>query len=122
MQYLLPHAAARKKRDRRPVSVSQWLRLIRDCKYFVTDSFHGCVFAIIFNKPFICLGNKSRGNARFESLLKTFGLVDRLLINPSSAELQRVIATPIDWSRVNEVQAFERKRGMDFMKEHLACL
>lgn len=122
IQHLTPNASARRLRDRRPISVSQWLRLIRDCKYFVTDSFHGCVFAIIFNKPFVCLGNKSRGNARFESLLKTFGLSDRLLTNPTPDELQRVIETPIDWSRVNEVQAFERKRGMDFMKEHLACL
>ena len=33
---------------------------------------------MIFNKPFICLGNKKRGMARFYSLLKMFGQEFRL--------------------------------------------
>ena len=38
----------------------------------VTDSYHGTVFSIIFNKPFVSFGNKRRGNGIFESLKKTF--------------------------------------------------
>lgn len=120
VQHLLPQATAKKRRDRYPVSVSQWLRLIRDSKYFVTDSFHGCVFAITFNKPFVCLGNALRGNARFEALLGTYGLEARLLSNPSPEELQRVLVTPIDWTRVNEIRASERARGIRFLKENLS--
>ncbi len=120
VQHLLPQATAKKRRDRYPVSVCQWLRLIRDSKYFVTDSFHGCVFAIIFNKPFVCLGNALRGNARFEALLGTYGLENRLLSNPSPEELLRVLATPIDWARVNEIRASERARGIRFLEENLS--
>lgn len=60
--------------------VEQWLKGFIDAKLVVTDSFHACVFAIIFNKPFICIGNNKRGMARFQSLLDLFGL-QQCLIN-----------------------------------------
>lgn len=52
-----------------------------DAEYIVTDSFHACAFSIIFGKPFIAIGNTGRGLSRFTSLLTTFGLQDRLVIN-----------------------------------------
>ena len=64
-------------------SIETWLRGFRDAKFVVTDSFHACVFSMIFNKPFCVVGNKSRGLARFNSLLKIFNqdfrMVDSLL-------------------------------------------
>ena len=33
-------------------SVEQWLRNFSDAEFIITDSFHGTVFSIIFNKPF----------------------------------------------------------------------
>ena len=60
--------------------VSAWLRGFRDAEFVVTDSFHGCVFSIIFNKPFIAIGNAGRGMSRFHSLLKMFGLGNRLVL------------------------------------------
>lgn len=53
-------------------SVEEWLRSFRDAEFVFTDSFHGCVFSLIFRKPFIAYGNAKRGMARFISLLKTF--------------------------------------------------
>ncbi len=119
LQHLMPHATAKKRRDRFPISLSQWLRLIRDCEYFITDSFHGCVFAIIFNKPFVCLGNEGRGNARFDTLLGTFGLEDRLISDATPEKVMQVLHTPIDWERVNAIHAAERERGINFLKENL---
>ena len=65
--------------ERIQLPVEQWLRGFYDAKFVVTDSFHACVFAILFKKPFIVYGNKQRGLTRFISLLKTFGLEDRLI-------------------------------------------
>lgn len=58
--------------------VENWLRAFMDAKFVITDSFHGTVFSIIFNKPFVVLGNQKRGLARFESLLDICGLHNRL--------------------------------------------
>lgn len=120
LQHLMPHANAKKRRDRFPISVPQWLRLIRDCEYFITDSFHGCVFAIIYNKPFVCLGNEGRGNARFDTLLGTFGLEDRLITDATPEKLLQVLNAPIDWERVNAIHDSERERGINFLKENLS--
>ena len=119
LQHMRPCSTANKLRDRLSPTVPQWLRFIRDAEYFITDSFHGCAFAIIFNKPFVCLGNPSRGSARFDSLLKTFGLHDRLVINQDADTILQTLNTPIDWERVNTIREQERARGIDFIVKNL---
>lgn len=61
--------------------ITSWLRGFMDADFVVTDSFHGTVFAIIFNKPFISIGNKNRGLDRFSSLLEEFHLDERLILD-----------------------------------------
>lgn len=54
------------------LSVPEWIAMFRDASYVVTDSFHGTVFSIIFEKEFKCIYNETRGAARFESLLNLY--------------------------------------------------
>lgn len=61
------------------LSVEKWLQGIYESQFVITDSFHACVFSILFKKPFIVLGNRSRGNTRFESLLEMFNLECRMV-------------------------------------------
>lgn len=51
-----------------------FVRLLKNSRAVITDSFHGTVFSIIYNKPFISamLGNKS--DDRIHSLVSTLGL------------------------------------------------
>ena len=57
--------------------VEKWLHTIAESSFVVTDSFHGTVFSIIFNKPFLTIGNNTRGETRLHSLLKLFDLQSR---------------------------------------------
>ena len=54
--------------------VEYWLKAFRDAEFIVTDSFHACVFSVIFHKPFICIGNKSRGLSRFQLFTEKLGM------------------------------------------------
>lgn len=63
--------------------VESWLRAFYDAELILTDSFHACVFSIIFGKPFLAIGNKNRGYSRFVSLLSMFELEDHLLSDVS---------------------------------------
>lgn len=83
------HTAPLEERIQPPVE--QWLRGFYDAEFVVTDSFHACVFSILFGKPFIVVGNKVRGMARFESLLKMCGLEDRLILNINEYKEQKFI-------------------------------
>lgn len=97
--------------------VEKWLRAFYDAEFVITDSFHACVFSIIFNKPFIVFGNKERGMARFESLLNMFGLEDRLV--SSLNETKTVLEKPIDWDRVNNIHKRLKKESVFFLKKNL---
>ena len=74
--------------------VIEWLSCFRDCSCVITDSFHGCLFSIIFNKPFICLGNDIRGGSRFQTLSRIFNISNRM----SSNLKQLTISPNIDYS------------------------
>ena len=98
--------------------VEQWLCSFRDANFIITDSFHGCVFSIIYNKPFIAIGNKSRGLSRFTSLLKLFGLEGRL-VDCLSEVNEDVVNMNIDWRKVNAILKDEQRRSRKFLKENL---
>ena len=55
------------------IKVEDWLKALIDCKIIVTDSYHGICFAILFNKPFVCIKN-NHAFIRFKSLFKMFDL------------------------------------------------
>lgn len=100
--------------------VTSWLRAFMDAEFVVTDSFHGTVFSIIFNKPFITLGNAKRGLARFESVLKIFDLESRLLTEYSVAEVDKVIDSKVDYKKVNEILEQQKGASIKFLKNALA--
>lgn len=101
--------------DRIKPSVETWLRGFFDAELIVTDSFHACVFSIIFKKQFIVVGNKSRGMSRFESLLKMFGLEDRL-VNGCDDFLK---LSAINYDLVYEKYRVLKDMSYSFLKDNL---
>ncbi len=98
-------------------SPTKWIRAFMDAKMVFTDSFHGCVFSIIFNKPFWVIGNKERGNARFDSLLKLFNVEDRRI---SLKDINNIDLTrPINWDAVNAIKEEWQNKSIEFIKENL---
>ena len=99
---------------RKEDTIEDWFAAFRDADYVVTDSFHGMVFSIIFNKPFAIVMNPSGGNDRYISLLSQLGLMERIV----SDELQPVFSA-IDWSDVNHRLMELRKASFEFLKTNL---
>ncbi len=60
--------------DVEQISVEDWLSYIKFADYILTDSFHGCVFSLIYHRPFMVFENHSGGNGRMQSLLRQLGL------------------------------------------------
>lgn len=97
-------------------SVESWLRGFYDADFIVTDSFHACVFSIIFKKEFIVYANEERGLARFKNLLKLFELEDRYIVNSLQLNID---------NRKSSVKATEsiealRTIGMTFLTNNLS--
>lgn len=96
-------------------SIGAWIAGFEDASLVVTDSFHGCVFSIIFNKPFIVIGNTKRGDARFSSLLSMFDLEARWIKSSYSITTQQIV--PILWNMVNTKLNKEREYSFSFLQE-----
>lgn len=92
------------------VKIESWLAHIQKCSYFVTDSFHGMCFAIIFHKQFLLLVNKRRGEARFTSLLALLGLSERLCYTEEEMLKKAETLPPIDYDAVEAKLQSERLR------------
>ncbi|MCG7489693.1 polysaccharide pyruvyl transferase family protein [Vibrio sp. Of14-4] len=94
------------------ISMQQWLGSIYFSEHVITDSFHGCVFCIIFNKTFNCFVNKKRGADRFYSLLGMFGLENRIINSDINDD-------PIDWVSVNSKLEKYKKDSLNFLDLNL---
>ena len=99
-------------------SIASWLKGFSQTEFVITDSYHGTIFSILFNKPFLTVGNKKRGMDRFESLLKLFNLKERLVEDLGSIDDQ-LIHSPICWDTVNKAIESERKKGLKFLSDGL---
>ena len=75
-------------------TVEDWLAAYRDCSCILTDSYHGVLFSIIFNKPFICFYNKERGNSRFENLIQVFNIKERFIENSAEFNIELLKQKP----------------------------
>jgi len=95
-------------------TISFWLSGFRDADFIVTDSFHGVAFSLIFNKPFIAIGNKDRGLARFQSILKIFNLQNRLIFQFSELT-DDLIDSEIDFLSINEIIQEQRSKATEFI-------
>lgn len=97
----------------------EWISAIARSKIFITDSFHGTVFCLLYHVPFVTLINSSRGADRFHSLLEPLGLNYRLLSELDITLAGHIIETPIDWeaidSKLNEI----RKTSLSFLKKYI---
>ncbi len=95
--------------------VEQWLAGYCDAEFVVTDSFHACVFSIIFNKPFYAVANAGRGLSRFRSLLSMFGLEERLLDGSNFYGGIEALQKGIDWNSVNKKLAAQIDCSVKFV-------
>lgn len=95
--------------------VENWLHSFLDADFVINDSFHACVFSILFHKQFIVFGNKERGMERFTSLLGMFGLEDRLVTSSSEYKPQ----PDIDYTKVDKILKEKRQEAMSFLESSL---
>lgn len=95
--------------------IEAWLQAFNQASFVFTDSFHGSVFSIIFNKEFITIGNQGRGMTRFHSLINQFKLQNKFIT--SIDEYTEQAKKPINWNSINMILEQERKFSFDLLKQ-----
>ena len=101
-------------------TVNEWLGLYENASAVVTNSFHGTVFSIIFNKPFLSVhqsGKFESQNTRIDSLLEDFGLKNRVF----SGDFEKLFV-PVNFEKVNKKLEEIRKKSpfVEWMKAYMS--
>lgn len=94
--------------------VAEWIGGFMGADFIITDSFHGTLFSIIFNKPFVSIGNKKRGLSRFTSILNQLGLEERLVLKLNHLT-NELIKTPINYNQVNKQLESYKEESLQFL-------
>lgn len=88
------------------IGPKEWINLIKNSEYVCTDSFHGTVFSLLFNKIFFNFRrhknkNKNSTNSRLDSLLKIAEVSPERILTGTEV-VAEVLKYKIDYSKVNK--------------------
>jgi hypothetical protein len=100
----------------RCVGPQEFLTLVKNAKYVVTNSFHTTIFSIIFNKNFVVIPHEKTG-ARVTSLLTILKLNERIIANHN--QISDKFNFEVDYRMVNEILIKEKENSMEFLKDAL---
>lgn len=98
------------------VGIEDFLRAYINTSFVITDSFHGTVFSIIFQKEFLALGNYKRGFNRFKDLLGRLNLLERLVFDVKNIPIDEKYLESIDYTKVNLIISEEKKKTVAWLK------
>ena len=96
---------------------SEFIDYINNAEVFITDSFHGCVFSVLLETPFIVCdrqGQDQKMNSRIDTLLETFKLQSRRFVNVTDETLFLT-----DYKEANKVLEVEREKSKAYLKKIL---
>jgi coenzyme F420-reducing hydrogenase beta subunit len=98
---------------------AEFLGLFRGASYVCTNSFHGTVFAVQFQKPFFTAAAPSEmaapASSRTFSLLQTLGLTERIVGKGDTAGID----APVDWDGVQRRLEAARGESMAYLQDAL---
>jgi len=99
--------------------IEDFVKAYQNAEFVVTDSFHGTCLAALFNKPFISIANKKRGEKRFVSLLDWLQLKNRLVYDAKTIYEKKELLEKMDFKKTNDIIAETKKKEIAWLKAAL---
>jgi len=93
----------------------EFVDLIARCHTFVSNSFHGTAFSIMFHKPFFVFNrNRHKVNSRMESLLALFEMTDNIVSDEKTFETY--LKKQFNWNKVERIRKEQLSKSIDYLK------
>lgn len=95
------------------ISPTEFLSLVKNAQYVITNSFHAVAFSIIMEKQFWVIKLKAL-SSRIDSILKIVQLENRIY-----SDLQTDFSERIDYDKIGKLLSAKREESFEFLKENL---
>lgn len=100
----------------------EFLGLIKNAEFVITDSFHACVFSMIFETPFVVLernkiGEKGNMNSRIYDFLEEYHLENQLVTGKELVEMNDI--PRVDYTYAHEHWDKRRKESLEYLERAL---
>jgi polysaccharide pyruvyl transferase WcaK-like protein len=99
------------------VGPKEFLGLIKNASFVVTDSFHGTVFSILYERPFISVNN-GRPDTRRLSLLNQLGL-NSLYLNPDELDFDEIQS--VNFAQAKQKLENLRSDSLSYLKKAIGA-
>ena len=105
--------------DCHPYDIFAWFK---NAEFVVTDTFHGSIFSIVTNRPFVTIVRKSKGvgygnEEKLAYLLEKLKQEKRLI--DEIDKLKNALAKDIDYSNTNQIIKEEQRKTKAYLKEEI---
>lgn len=90
--------------------IEDFLSLVCNSETVITNSFHGTVFSILFEKPFLSVSINST-SSRVQSILEKVGLMSQFV-----SDSKEKYSLDINFTNANQVLAEKRIESLDYLK------
>ena len=99
-----------------PVGPLEFLELIYNAKIILTDSFHACVFSIMFDRPFRVFSRSNLNtnmDGRLETLLRYINKPEYMIKPDNLDDVEIELNNSYDYSNIDK----ERKNSIKWLKD-----
>lgn len=105
------------------VGPAEFVNLICNAEYVLTDSFHGTIFSLLYHKSFFTFSRfessaKASTNSRISSLLELVGIPERHI--KATKSIDECLKTGIDFDLVGRRIAVFRQKSQEYLHKALA--
>lgn len=94
----------------------EFLEALYNAEVIVTDSYHGTILSINFNKVFFCICGTSKSENRKKDILTSLGLESRRI--PNIDAINEVFPI-INYNQVNDIIKIRRDKSLSYLKANL---
>lgn len=100
------------------IEVEDWVYYMKNCRFVITDSFHGTCFAVIFRKQYLTFINRQPG--RFQVFEKFTGTADRICQHVDVEAIDQYLED-MDYETIHKEVERERVRCLQWLDNALKC-
>lgn len=94
---------------------AEFLGLVQDASMMITNSFHGCAFSILYQRPFVCMtSRKHHLKSRLEQLMTSAG-IDQQLLYIEDERINSIVVPSIDYNDVSNKLRKQKRESVSFL-------